>query len=141
MDIIKHVQKFAKRNKRFFLTFSCFLLAIVIELSIAYISKIGREINDTSEQVKENTIKIVNVEKSVGFYNGLFRSVVTRASFNDYVKHTDDRFRQEQNTSSEVLRSMGTLDGRITGIERIVYALNLYEIKKKIPVDKKEGAD
>ena len=138
MDLFRFLHKFAKRNKKFFLTFSCFLLAIVIELSIAYVSRIATDIDETAKKVRTNTINIVNLKKDVGFYNGIFRSVVTRASFNDYVHHTDDRFRAVQESDSNSIKDIGMLDGRITGVEKIVYALNLYEIKKQIPLNKGE---
>ena len=135
MEIFRFIHKFAKRNKKFFLTFSCFLLAIVIELSIAYVSRIASDIDETAKKVRGNTIDIVNLKKDVGFYNGIFRSVVTRTRFNDYVHHTDDRFRAVQESDSNSIKGIGMLDGRITGIEKVVYALNLYEIKKQIPLN------
>ena len=136
MDAIRYIQKFAKRNKKVFLTFSCFLLVFVIELTIAYVSQIARDIDETSNKVRTNTTNIAHIQKDVEFYNALFRSVVTRNSFNDYVRHTDDRFKEVQESDSGVFKDIGTLEGRVTGVEKVVYALNMYEIKKQIPQSK-----
>lgn len=136
MDTLKYIQKFAKKNKKLFLTFSCFLLVFVIELTIAYVSQIASDIDETSKNVRTNTTNIAHIQKDVEFYNNVFRSVVTRNSFNDYVRHTDDRFKEEQESDSGVFKDIGKLDGRVTGMEKVVYALNLYEIKKQIPSNK-----
>lgn len=128
MNAFNSLQKMAKKNRKTFLTISCFVLLTAMELSVTFINKEAKIIKDTNDVSRINRVKIVKLESETTAQNLQLQNIVTRFSFNAYIEHTDDRFKVFNSSNESLLQSMGTLTGRVSGLEKIVYALNMYEL-------------
>ena len=128
LNIFTLLKKIEKKNRKTFLTFIGVLLISSLEISFSFVNKEIRIINETVKISNVNRIRIEKIESDVSSNSLQLQNIVTRLSFNAYIKHTDDRFKDMNNTNEKLLQTMGSLNGRVSGLEQIVYALNMFEL-------------
>lgn len=129
MSMFTSFQKIAKRNRKTVLTIACFVLIVSVELTVSFVKKEVALINDFGVVSDRNRVRVEKIEKDIGRHNLQLQTIVTRLSFNAYIKHTDDRFRVQNGTDAKLLESIGVINGRVSGLEKIIYALNMYELR------------
>lgn len=129
MSMFNSFQKVAKKNRKTFLTVACFVIIVSVELAVSFIKKEAEVIDDLGNVSDRNRVRIVKMEKDISRHSLQLQTVVTRLSFNDYIRHTDDRFMVQNGTDAKLLENIGVIRGRVSGLEKIIYALNMYELR------------
>lgn len=122
---------FIKNKKKTFTSLLFVVLLSVLEVGIEYIKEEITKIKKIEAATESNAIRITNLEYKSNYYDDLIKTIVTRTSFDNYILRKD-REMEEQNTFNiNMISKLNKVDGRLDGLENIVYEINNYELLKE----------
>lgn len=115
-------------------TFTSILLVLFVSVSewgAAYLKEEIQRIKTIEELSKGNEIRITNLEYKANYYDELIKTIVTRTSFDNYILRKDREMEEQAQFNLSLNSKLNKVEGRVYGLENVVYELNNYELYNK----------
>ncbi|WP_299079122.1 hypothetical protein [uncultured Paraglaciecola sp.] len=121
MNNEKIFYKFFKRHQKTTIGLLLAIIVFVSEVSVSYLSNSISVIQNNRDKIRDNEEVLSSLSSSVSRNKSVIQNIVTRESFNAYIRRIDEERHSQVSINNENNRDIGLLTGRLDILEKIIY--------------------
>lgn len=117
-------------HQKTLITIIGFIVAAFIELGYDFAKDINESVKSNEHLIQKSIQNIEAINLRLNSVEGISKSVVTRASFNDYISRKDNEYHTQLSINDKFSREIGALIAKSEFFEKFLYEINDFELSR-----------